>query len=161
MLSDSLIALLGRRAFHETRSQDTVDWAVREIVAGQHTPELCVLAGMSAPLNAFEVDAQFQKTLDEMGLVPPDEAVCLRLYARQIAQALLDGAIPIPNACATLSRIFDASYDGIYIIWFSLHWAWQDIFQGYDTHYYDEADLTLANFDDYARLEARKFLSEL
>ena len=160
MLDESLITLLGRRALHETRSQDTVDWAVQEIVAGRDTPELCVLAGMSAPLNAFEVDAQFQKTLDERGIVPPDEATCLRLYARQIAQALLDSKIPIPIACQRLYRIYCDSYDSEYFIWEQLEAARNDITADGISLYFYEFALTPDNFDAVVRLEARKFLSE-
>lgn len=161
MLDDSLIAIFARRALGEIQAQEIVEWAVQELVAGRDTPTLCVLAGMSPPFYHSEVDEQFSKALAELRIVPPDKETCLRLYARQIAQALLDDKISIPVACDTLSGVFTDSYESEYGVWFNLYWAWRDLIEGFDTHEYDAADLTLANFDDYARIEARKFLSEL
>ena len=158
MLNDSLIAVLARRALGERQSQEIVDWAVAELVAGRDMPELCVLAGMSEPLYVSEVDAQFYKTLDEMGVTPPDEDTCLRLYARQIAQALLDDAVPIPIACPALYRIYCHSYDSEYFIWEQLDAARRDIIADGISLYFYEFPLTQENFDTTVRMEARKFL---
>ena len=161
MMNDALIAILARRALGELQAQDMVDWAVQEIVAGRDTPEVCVLAGMSAPFYSSEINAQFAKVLDERGVVPPDDSTLIRLYARQIAQALLDCSIDSLVACDLLRHIDSKILDGEYAVWFQLYWALQDVSDGYEQHYYPAVNFTPADFDDYARMEARRFLSEL
>lgn len=159
MLNDSLIAIFARRALDELQAQEIVDWAVQEIIAGSDTPEISVLAGMYPPFYYSDIDEQFAKVLDEMGIIPPDKKTCLRLYARQIAQALLDDKIPLPIACHMLYRIYCASYDAEYFIWEQLNAARRDIIADGISLYFYEFDLTPENFDAVVRLEARKFLS--
>ena len=113
------------------------------------------------PFYYFEVGEQFFKALAELSIIPPDEADCLRLYARQIAQALLDGTLSASDACYRLYPIYIETHESEYSVWSSLCWAWRDIVDEGISRYYYDFELTLANFDDYARLEARKFLSEL
>ena len=160
MPNDSLIAIFARRALGELQSQEIVDWAVQELVAGRDTPELCVLAGMSPPFYYSEVGEQFFKALAELSIVPPDKETCLRLYARQIAQALLDGSLSAPDTCYQIYPIWQDTYEDDYMVWAQLRWAWSDLIGGFESYEYDSPDLTLANFDDYARMEARKFLTE-
>ncbi len=123
MLNESLISIFARRALGELQSEEIVDWAVAELVAGRDTPELCVLAGISPPFYASEVNEQFVKTLDELEITPPDKENCFRLYARQIAQVLLDDKITPPLACDILCDVYYDSYDSDYAIWGALHRA--------------------------------------
>ena len=156
MLNDLLIAALARQHLSYTWAEEAVAWAVGEIVAGRDTPEICVLAGMSPPFDGWEIKEQLDKAQAEAGIVPPDKAACLRLYARPVAQALLDGTISIPDACHALSEFYNRADADEYYNWYSLNEAW-DLLVYSGVAYYPSMEPDALNQD--ARMEARKLLS--
>src|SRR5206468_5361865 len=59
----TLKQLLAERALARTPTDAWVEWAVDQLMRGQDTPHLRILAGERAPFNAFEMYALFDTVL--------------------------------------------------------------------------------------------------
>ncbi|MES2460115.1 MAG: hypothetical protein V4671_05995, partial [Armatimonadota bacterium] len=70
--SDSLAKLFALKYLHSSTSkyfsEDVVDWAVSQLVAGNSTESMSILAGLTPPIHWQELDYYFQRALDESGL---------------------------------------------------------------------------------------------
>jgi hypothetical protein len=103
-------------------SADVVDWAISELVDGNITDSLSILAGLTPPVHWQELDYYFQRTLDESGWTAPPEDECLRLYARDIAGELTSGAVAPLKGCDRIYEITEQlGYPDDMSTWLYLH----------------------------------------
>lgn len=123
--------LAGRRALGIARPRDYTDWAEALLVAGLETESVAVLAGLGLDREpeSAEVETFFQRSLSELDLELPAEALALQHYAVQLCRRLVAGEV---DAIATLylleSFYVRSDYDPLYSVWDELteDLAWLD-----------------------------------
>jgi hypothetical protein len=85
----TLKQLLAERALARTPTDAWVEWAVDQLMRGQETPHLRILAGERAPFNAFEVWALLDTVFRELDVQPPGPEEAVRAYAAELASSLV------------------------------------------------------------------------
>src|SRR5688572_10137511 len=83
--------LMARRCLGLATTEEHVDWAVAELVAGSVALSVAILAGLGRPLDRWEVAFYFERAMDELGLSLPEPREFLLAYARGIAGDILSG----------------------------------------------------------------------
>lgn len=69
-----------------------VDWAIEMLQYGYETDSLLILAGMTKPVNSFEVFPYLSSALKELGLTPLTGESAVIAYAWSCAQQINKGA---------------------------------------------------------------------
>jgi hypothetical protein len=95
---------LARRHVERATSEDAIDWAVTELVAGLDSHSLRILAGLDKPVNPWEVDSLLSRTFDELNWAMPTREECLRDYPRDVAGEILSGKLPATDGCHEIYR---------------------------------------------------------
>jgi hypothetical protein len=153
----ALAIIFGERAMGRMPGEKIVEWAVSELVRGNDSPHLRVLAGLSKPFHWSEVDALFRKALEELGIEEPGYEAALWEYARQAARDVLDDRITAPGACQLLSSLRDDLGSAKELLeWVQLDQVWEDLCELDGPHPYLGA--TKENFTDLVKAEARALL---
>ena len=153
-------AIFGKRALYQLPASDYVDWAVEMLVRGHDSDSLRILAGLGPPASSSEAEGYFLRSARELGLRIPDSAGAVRAYACEIARGLVEGRLDAREAVRALYRICLATeYDRDYLIWLRLDDALDSLLSGGYAYTYESA--TLENFEEVARQEAVKFVSEM
>ena len=90
---------------HGLHGDAVVDWAVRAMELGLDTRELRLVAGFSKPASLSDVEAPFFLALKQLGFsIPLSETTIRRAYAREIAEAVIDGSMSPLDAANEMER---------------------------------------------------------
>ena len=147
-----------RRHMQRSCGQECVDWAIGMLERGVESRSLLLLAGLSPPLNHFEVCALRERALAE--IEPPELSIAdpVMAYVTEIvAVALWDaGALRLAFNRVT-SLAIELGYPPELRPFYNLHFAAQDLLQG-DVQWY-WPDATRENIDQIMREEAEGFLA--
>ncbi len=71
-------------------AQDCVDWAIDLLSQGHESPNLINLAGLTPPLDHFEVQDYTRRAIRELGLEVPTGVAAILAYARDLVEDILD-----------------------------------------------------------------------
>ncbi len=100
------LCLLARRHLNRARLSDFVDWAVFMLEQGYDTEHLRMLASLGpVPLWA-DITYFFGQTAQELNLIVPPGETLLGLYAKDIAQSILEGTVPPETGCHEIYGIY-------------------------------------------------------
>jgi len=83
-----------------------VDWAVFMLEEGYDTEHLRMLASLGPAPSPADVDYYFGQTVQELNWVVPPTPILLRLYAKDIAQSILEGTVQPENGCHEIYGIY-------------------------------------------------------
>ncbi|PGZ90953.1 hypothetical protein [Bacillus sp. AFS029533] len=65
---------------HEVTSSDYVNWAIEMLLNDYLTDSLIILASFIEPLNIFEVEDYFQRSIKELNISKPTHQECAGYY---------------------------------------------------------------------------------
>ncbi|QKE76093.1 hypothetical protein HPK19_25145 (plasmid) [Arthrobacter citreus] len=74
----------------EVTSNDYVNWAIEMLLNNHSTYSLNILASLNEPLNIFEVEEYFNRTLNELNLSVPSHQECAESYLIHLAKKIID-----------------------------------------------------------------------
>ena len=105
-LTADIIRLLARMELRVAGAEEFVDWAKVETMAGAPGHYLGKMAEVGSLLDLPSTLSYFERALEEAGYTVPPVGEVLNAYARQLAEAILHGAIDQFQACGLISRIW-------------------------------------------------------
>ncbi len=137
----STARVLADRALGRTCGQACVDWATGMLARGYDGRRLAVLAGMSGPLNHFELADLRDAALAELGVPPAVREHGLQAYACELLRRVRDAAPGWEAALAELRRLcIDHGYCDDLYDFYLLDFAHTDLAQDGVQRYWDLAD---------------------
>lgn len=138
--------ILAKFVIKNRLGKDAPDWACGRLIAGDDTPHLAMLAGMSGSENAFELEDYFRRTIHELHLQLPDNARAVLDYAQEISRLYLDGQLPLKLYLQEFIELFYAEGARPEIHpFYMLANAWDDLQFSDFSYYYD---VTRENFEE-------------
>lgn len=147
-----------RRTLIGALGQECVDWAAVLLEDGHDGRSLRILAGLTPPLNAFEVAERRDAALTELGFIPLDGGDPVRDYAREILHDGLNGNISMSTALALVSELCIADHHrGDLTDFYLLHYAEADLREAEIQFYWNGA--TRANIASIIREKALAFVA--
>jgi hypothetical protein len=156
-----LNTLIAKRAFGEAQAKDFSDWAENLLIQGCDSENVAILAsfGIERFPNLTEVENYFEKCVDELGLVLPEDQIAIHEYAKYLA-AIISTGILEPTVGLELLKDFwrlSGDYDEpIYRIWEELA---DDICTLDDCHFYLwNTGLSKNNRDEFIIQVAKQFI---
>jgi len=158
MPSVSTTEILARRALQRPCGQDCVDWAIGMLERGYSSRNLLMLAGMSEPLNHFELAEMRDRALAETN--PPEVALedPLGAFAAELLGAALRGERPLLDAVGQIKDLsIELGYPRELNDFYLLYFAWEDLRQSDQQWYWDGA--TRENIEALIREHAEKFVA--
>ena len=144
------MTLFARRYMGWTTADDLIEWAVLMLEDGYMTKSLSILASLAKPLYPSEVEDYFHRSLQELGLSPPEREEALRWHARHIASQILGGGLSASQGCAEIYAVYtmlDYPSD-------LAAWMWLSEGQSPD----DGSELSEEEFEKAVRLEAQELI---
>ena len=152
----TLFELLVNRYRHDrhNREGDYVAWALSALESGLDTPNLCILAGLTTPLDGWEVARYLWRTLVDLKIdlpdeLPSDDVLRWQLMC-QTAHNVVTGAVSPRQGCTEIENL-SATFGGSGIE--ELDW-WGLL----DDGCWESLDLSNATDLDSAIVEAAKAL---
>src|ERR1043165_9798094 len=103
--------LLADRALDKAPTDAWVQWAVNELLAGQDSPHLRILAGERPPFDPFEISALLDKVLSELAVAVPSRDKAMLAYAAELADTLVKSQA---NDVAPLRQLRDLCIESGY-----------------------------------------------
>lgn len=138
--------ILAKFVIKNRLGKDAPGWACGRLIAGDDTPHLAMLAGMTGSENAFELEDYFRRTIQELHLQLPDNARAVLDYAQEISRLYLDGQLPLKLYLQEFIELFYAEGAGHEIHpFYMLANAWDDLQFSDFSYYYD---VTRENFEE-------------
>src|ERR1043166_2761635 len=126
-----------------------VDWATDQLVAGQDSPHLRILAGLNGN-DREEIQAFFAKALTDLGIPLPDREQCLIYRCGDVARDILKGAISPLTAFNLLGQItMEVKYPAVLRCWTQLET---------DLEAMDDAEVPVAEREGAVRDACKHFL---
>ncbi|MFZ1007839.1 MAG: hypothetical protein WAN65_13435, partial [Candidatus Sulfotelmatobacter sp.] len=94
------LMILAHKIARRVEGQTFVDWAVAAMQADFDSPSLRILAGLdlTRPVDTDEAVDYFQRSLGELGLVIPPQAILLRDYLAVVARRMVNNDIGVREA---------------------------------------------------------------
>jgi len=74
----------------KAQSSEFVHWAISMLEKGHTSYSLKILSSLREPLNIFEVDDYFRRTLDELQLPEPSFEECADFYIKDLSKKILE-----------------------------------------------------------------------
>nr|WP_319490990.1 hypothetical protein [uncultured Desulfobacter sp.] len=119
---------------------DCVKWAEAALYENFDSPSLRILAGLSAPLNFFEVKYYTEAALSELGIEIPCGSRAVSAYAKDIACDIINKPETIRLNLKELFELCIAhNYQDDIFDFYLLHCAWEDFDHGEFQYYWDGA----------------------
>lgn len=138
--------ILTKFVIYNRLGKDAPDWACGRLIAGDDTPHLAMLAGMTGSENAFELEDYFRRTIHELHLQLPDNARAVLDYAQEISWLYLDARILLKPYLQEFIDLYFAEGAGPEIYpFYMLANAWDDLQFSDFSYYYD---VNRANFQE-------------
>jgi hypothetical protein len=145
-----LLEFLLHRRIHGATDEQRVEWALFALEAGLDTSNLRILAGLTKPLDPWEVERYFARTLADLKLELPSQLEFLRRHVCQVARDIVTGAIWPAAGCKTMINLWsDLGEDP------EQYYIWSDL----DDGYWHDQGLTDVEVDLAIVLEAQALLA--
>ena len=155
----STIEILARRKLDRSCGQECVDWAIGMLERGFESRSLLMLAGVTPPLNHFEIRDLRDRALEEMGL--PEHHIEDPVTAHVVAMvsAALSDVSALREVFATVARLAtETGYPNDLMPFYLLHFADEDLRYQDMQWYWPEANRT--NIGRIMREEAEHFVAK-
>jgi hypothetical protein len=108
--------------------KEFVDWAIQELLEGNETESIKILAGLEPPLNCFEVKEYTERSKMELKL-HFDENKIIDHYAQHLAAQRLNDEITSKEITEEMYRILQhMDCDKKYHAWFDLNEFFDDYY---------------------------------
>ena len=160
MLQETTNVLFAKRCLGTAVSENYVEWALELLEQTHDSPSLRILAGLSPPLNSFEIQGYFKKSLKELHIDEPSESDAINNYSIHLCERIIFGSIePVTGMKALYGIFIHLNYRSDYIVWLELSDAVLSIKCGEDPYTYSL--MNKDNIDVIIRNEAAKFLKYL
>lgn len=159
MISDLTYKVVAYSDLTTVDGDDCVDWAIEMLQLGYETPSLLILAGLTKPVNQFEVRDYLKRALSELQLDEKtgDDATLSysSYYIIQIAQG--------KDVKRNLRMVYEfckaRDYEKLIYDFYLLYWAWDDLDfgNGYQA-YWPDADKN--NIQEIVIQTAKRWLAD-
>jgi hypothetical protein len=97
--------ILAEKALDMECGQTCVDWAAGLLESGSDSVHLAMLAGMTPPLNHFEVAGRRDRALAELGIVEVSKSDAVRAWAAEYLRQAWDGGADRRTALRKVSAL--------------------------------------------------------
>jgi hypothetical protein len=148
--------ILAMRALQRSCGGESVEWALSLLDRGLDSRSLRILAGMTSPLNHFELSDLRDRVLDELSPPELNEADPVTSYVREIVGEALGNSRTLGEVFREVSELSIAlGYPSELRSFYLLRFAWEDLQNGDVQWYWPGA--TRENIDDIMLGEAQRF----
>lgn len=163
------VELLGRRALGDCQffKCKVIEWAIDQVKQGKSGMYLYLLAGMSEQDSYVEIGGNFERACKELDVELLDEQA-IDIYAIWVCQQILDEILDLREGHQRLYEIWEtlthsgisysSSNSGSYTRWMYL---WDSLELISTENFSLVEGLTLENYPEFIRREARDFIEEL
>ena len=147
-----------RRHMERACGQECVDWAIGLLERGVESPSLLLLAGLTPPLNHFEIRALRERALEEIEPAELSIADPVMAYVIETVAAARWDADALRLAFDRITSLaIELGYPHDLRPFYNLHFAAEDLLRGDEQWYWPGA--TRENIDQIMRDEAEGFLA--
>ncbi|WP_411825420.1 hypothetical protein [Luteolibacter sp. AS25] len=150
--------ILAMSALDCAGTNDFVSWAIDELLAGNESEALAVLAGFDEGVSSFELQEYFEKAKRELGVSEPTRSEALGQYTTYLVQSILDPDSdyrPIVAKLATLCHT--NNYPSNLMEWYELDDGLADLASA-KNYPFAYPELHGANPKDVVEKVAREFI---
>jgi hypothetical protein len=127
-IKDIRIKIFARECMGIVTDEEYVEWAMKELLSGNESYSILILAGLVKPLNRFEINDYKEKSKKELG-IEIDNASIVHDYARLLARLKLDGKIDSKTITHEMIEILKyTDYDKKYYAWFNIDEFFDDYY---------------------------------
>ncbi len=114
------LRLFARNLMGKAELNEYIEWAIKELLNGNDTPSVQILAGLEAPFNFFETYGLFKKAVKELQ-IDFNQNKLIEEYAKELAERKLNNLIESDKLIEEMgSIIIYSSYDSKYDGWLNL-----------------------------------------
>jgi hypothetical protein len=150
--------ILAMRALRRSCGEESVQWAISLLERGLDSRSLRILAGMTPPLNHFELSDLRDRVLEELSPRELNEADPVTAYVREIVVEALDNRQSLSEVFREVSEFSIAlGYPTELRSFYLLRFAWEDLQDREVQWYWPGA--TRENIDDIMLGEAQRFVA--
>ncbi len=150
--------ILARRALQRASGQECVDWAIGMLEQGHSSRNLLMLAGLTPPLNHFEVSELRDRALAETNPSELSVGDPLRAFVAELLAGALRGERPVLEVVARIKDLsIELGYPRELGDFYLLYLAWEDLQHSDRQWYWDGA--TRENIEQLIREHAEKFVA--
>jgi hypothetical protein len=154
----STMQILALRALRRSCGEECVAWAVSLLERGHDSRSLRILAGMTPPLNHFELSALRDRVLNELSPPELNDADPVTGYVREIVGEALGKPRQLGDVFREVSELSIAlGYPTELRSFYLLRFAWEDLQARGDQRYWPGA--TRDNIEEVMLGEARRFVA--
>jgi hypothetical protein len=154
----STMQILALRALQRSSGEECVEWAVSLLERGRDSRSLRILAGMTPPLNHFELSDLRDRVLNELSPPELNDSDPVSGYIREIVGEALGKRRPLGEVFREVSELSIAlGYPTELRSFYLLRFAWEDLQDSDDQWYWPGA--TRDNIEDIMLGEARRFVA--
>jgi len=137
----STYKILKEKACNADIDESWTDWAIEMIQAGYEADSLYQLAGISKPVNQFELQDLTDKVLKDLQLDYSDKRKAIKNYAYFLAKSNLDNREKYYEVLKEFRGIYyeldmDSEFQDLVL----LYWAKDDLIYDENQHYWDGAN---------------------
>ncbi|EKV03790.1 hypothetical protein Lepto7375DRAFT_6104 [Leptolyngbya sp. PCC 7375] len=109
-------------------AEDCIQWAIDALCAGQDSPSLRILAGLTPPFYSFEVRDYATKALKELGIEIPTDEKAITAYAQMLITEILADPDCMQDRLVALCNLYiDEDYQDDIYDFYLLRWAFDDL----------------------------------
>ncbi|MEM7065000.1 MAG: hypothetical protein AAF572_17805 [Cyanobacteria bacterium P01_B01_bin.77] len=138
---------------------DCVDWALDALCAGEDSPSLRILAGLTPPFYSLEVRQYAIKALKELGIEIPAGEDVIASCARALIEDILIDPECMEERLSILHKLYIcADYREDLHDFDLLYWAFDDLQAGEVQYYWDGA--TRENIHEIVLDRCREWINE-
>ena len=150
--------ILAMSALDCAEKNDFISWAIDELVAGNESEALAVLAEFDEGVSSFELQEYFEKVKRELGVSEPTRLEALDQYTTYLAQSILDPGSDYRSIVAKLATLCHTNnYPSNLMEWYELDDGLSDLASA-KNYPFAYPELYNANPREVVERVAREFL---
>lgn len=151
--------LFAKKHLQSTMTEEYVQWAIDMLELEFDSKNLRILAGLSNPLNPWEVDHYFELALNDLNISKPNKEEAIKYYSIYLCEQMLNGEISPSNGLEKFCWIAqELDYPDEYMMWYELEDAVLNINCEYFCTY---KGMNKSNVSSYLLKEAKLFADKL
>ncbi|MGP7816396.1 hypothetical protein [Niallia sp. 01092] len=108
---------------------DYIDWTIAMLKSGYSSDSLLILSSLQEPLNLFEVEDYFKRSVKELNIYKPSYEECARSFIVHLSEMILAGGnnmVEVANEIYSVVRSLEYPED--LIEWYKIT-EWMDDFR--------------------------------
>lgn len=141
------------------QAEDCIDWALDALCAGEDSPSLRILAGLTPPLDSLEVRKYATQALKELGINISTGNDAIASCARVLIEEILIAPDCMEDRLSILREVYICEdYRKDLNDFYLLYWAFDDLQVGEVQYYWDGA--TRDNIHEIVLNRCREWINE-